>query len=477
MRTTDLVLVLLALVLGVAVGHLLAAARHAAQDRVTREDLARARAELTAERRIGQERLAALHEDHQRVVEQFRTVAADALSANNEQFLALAEQRLTASVNRQDAALAGREQAVRTLVEPIATVLDEMRTQVGAAEQARAAGEAALAEQVRGMREVSEGLRTETGRLVTALRSSHVRGRWGELQLRRVVEAAGMLDHVDFVEQPTVRTDDGPQRPDMVVRLSGGRHVVLDAKVALAGYLDAIGTTQEAVRAERLAAHARHVRKHVDDLAAKQYWEQFSPAPEFVVMFVPAEPVLQAALEADPGLQEYAMERNVVLATPMTLVALLRTVAYTWRQEALAANAQQVLTLGRELHARLATLGTHVGRLGRQLDGAVRAYNESVSSLESRVLVSARRLADLKVTDAELEPPAQVDRVSRQVQAPELLPTGGVDGAGRGLAPFEDLAAVDDAPVAAEDDPDDGAGRERGVTDDVGRPRRWDAAG
>jgi len=261
----------------------------------------------------------------------------------------------------------------------------------------------------------------ETGQLVTALRSSQVRGRWGELQLRRVVEAAGMLDHVDFVEQQTTRSDDGLQRPDMVVHLGGGKQVVLDSKVAFLGYLEAVQATDDGVRAERMAAHARHLRRHVDDLATKAYWEQLSPAPEFVVMFVPAEPFLHAALEVDPGLYEYAMERNVVIATPMTLVALLRTVAYTWRQEALARNAQQVLTLGRELHGRLATLGGHVGRLGRQLDGAVRAYNDSVSSLESRVLVSARRMADLKVTDDSLEAPTPVDQVTRQLQAPELV--------------------------------------------------------
>ena len=281
--------------------------------------------------------------------------------------------------------------------------------------------QSALAEQLRGMRESSDLLRSETTHLVTALRSSQVRGRWGEIQLRRVVEAAGMVEHVDFVEQSQVRTDDGRLRPDMLVRLAGGKNVVIDAKVAFLGYLDAVQAQDDTVRAERMAAHARHMRKHIDDLAAKEYWEQFSPTPEFVVMFVPAEAFLHTALEVDPTLIEHAMEHNVVLATPMTLVAMLRTIAYAWRQDALAANAQQVLTLGRELHGRLSTLGGHVGRLGRQLDGAVRSYNETVSSLESRVLVSARRLAELKVTDAELEPPAQIDRAARQLQAPELV--------------------------------------------------------
>ena len=425
MEPVDLLLVLLGLALGVLVGYLLATVRRPQHDAGLRAEVARLQSEVAAERRIATERVAALQGDQQRLLEQFRAVAADALTANNDLFLGLAEQRLRAATQAHDAELAGRERAVRALVEPIATVLDEVRAQVTTAEEARLTSHAALGEQVRAMRETSELLRGETSQLVTALRSSQVRGRWGELQLRRVVEAAGMLEHVDFVEQASVRTADGVQRPDMVVRLSGGKQVVLDAKVAFLGYLDAVQATDDAVRAARMAAHARHLRKHVDDLAAKQYWEQFSPAPEFVVMFVPAEPFLHAALEVDPGLYEYAMDRNVVVATPMTLVALLRTVGYAWRQETLAQNAQQVLTLGRELHSRLATLGGHVGRLGRQLDGAVRAYNDSVSSLESRVLVSARRLAELRVTDDELETPAQVDRTTRQLQAPELVASDG----------------------------------------------------
>ncbi len=417
----DILTLLAGLVVGVAIGFVVAAQRGSERLRRAQVSAAEAHAMLDAERRLGADRVAALQADQQRLTDQFRGVAAEALAANNAQFLGLAEQRLRTTQESHEAALAGREQAVRALVDPLAKVLDQVRTDLTAAEQARMTSHAALGEQVRAMRETSDLLRMETGQLVTALRSSQVRGRWGELQLRRVVEAAGMLDHVDFVEQQTMRSDDGLQRPDMVVHLGGGKQVVLDSKVAFLGYLEAVQASDDAVRAERMAAHARHLRKHVDDLAAKAYWEQLSPAPEFVVMFVPAEPFLHAALEVDPGLYEYAMERNVVIATPMTLVALLRTVAYTWRQEALARNAQQVLTLGRELHGRLATLGGHVGRLGRQLDGAVRAYNDSVSSLESRVLVSARRMADLKVTDDALEPPTPVDQVTRQLQAPELV--------------------------------------------------------
>lgn len=414
-------MMLIGLTLGLVVGWALATTRAATTVRRAEVRATEMRALLEAERRLAAERVAAAQQDERRTTERFRSLAAEALRANSEQFMMVAEERLTRSQQAGAAELMRREDAVRQLVEPLTRTLDQVKEEVVTAERARLQAQSGLAEQLRAMRESSELLRSETGHLVTALRSSQVRGRWGEIQLRRVVEAAGMVEHVDFVEQDQVRTDDGPLRPDMVVRLAGGKNVVVDAKVAFLGYLDAMQTDDDTVRRDRLAAHARHVRKHIDDLGGKQYWEQFSPAPEFVVMFVPAEAFLHAALEADPSLIEHAMARNVVLATPMTLVATLRTIAYAWRQEALAANAQQVLTLGRELHGRLSTLGGHVGRLGRQLDGAVRAYNETVSSLESRVLVSARRLAELKVTDDELETPAQVDRAARQVQAPELV--------------------------------------------------------
>lgn len=402
-----LLVALLALAVGLAVGWLLAAQR--AQSRVHRAELAaaRARAELEAERTTAGER--------------FQAVAAEALRANNEQFLALAGQSLAQAGQRQDAQLAQREEAVRALVDPIAKTLEDMRTQVSEAEKARIASHSTLAEQVTQMRQTSELLRGETSQLVTALRSAQTRGAWGEMQLRRVVEAAGMLERVDFTEQPSVQTDDGVLRPDLVVHLAGGKNVVVDAKVPFLGYLDAQQASEERVRTERLAAHARHVKGHIDQLHSKAYWEQFSPAPEFVVMFVPAEAFLAAALDEDASLLEYAMAKNVILATPTTLLALLRTVAYSWRQEALAENAQQVLDLGKELHGRLATLGGHLTKLGRALGTATVTYNETIGSLERRVLVSARRLVDLGVVDAPLDGPAPLDAQVTMVSAPELV--------------------------------------------------------
>lgn len=414
---TVLILLTGALLLGGLAGWSLAAGRiTAAQVRA-----AALRAQLEAERSAGTERIRSLQADQTRLTDQFRALAADALATNNEQFLALADQRLAASQQTQFSELAKREEAVRQLVEPLNRTLDQVKTEMTNAEKSRLSSTAALGEQVRAMRESSDLLRTETSQLVTALRSSQVRGRWGEIQLRRVVEAAGMVEHVDFVEQDQVRTDDGLLRPDMIVKLSGGKNIVVDAKVAFLGYLDATQAADETVRAHRLAAHARHFRKHIDDLATKRYWDQFAPAPEFVVMFVPAEAFFHAALEQDASIFEYAFERNVIVATPMTLIALLRTVAYAWRQDALATNAQQVLTLGKELHGRIATLGSHLAKLGRALDSAAGAYNQTVSSLETRVLVSARRFADLQVVDGDLPTPTPVNPQLSAVSAPELV--------------------------------------------------------
>ncbi|KQY23400.1 recombinase RmuC [Cellulomonas sp. Root485] len=424
-------------VVGGLVGWMLASSRLRAADL----EAARAQALLEAERHGAQARLA----DSDRLADQFRALAADALATSSDQFLALAHQRFAADHQTQVGELAQREQAVRAMVEPLSRTLDQVRVELSTAEQARAAGQAALGEQVRAMHLASEHLRGETAQLVTALRSSQVRGKWGELQLKRVVEAAGMLAHVDFVEQDQVRTDDGLLRPDMVIKLAGGKNVVVDAKVAFLGFLDAAQATDERVRAERLAAHARHVRAHVDDLAGKRYWDQFAPAPEFVVMFVPAESFLHAAAEQDPLLIEYAFERNVVIATPTTLLALLRTVSYAWRQDALASNAQAVLSLGKELHGRLATMGAHLAKLGRAIDSAAGAYNQTVSSLETRVLVSARRFADLHVVDGGLETPAPVNPQLSAVSAPEL-----VASADELIVMFDGRADRDDRALRAE---------------------------
>ncbi|NLU79353.1 DNA recombination protein RmuC [Micromonospora sp. HNM0581] len=318
-------------------------------------------------------------------------------------------------------ATAQSQEAVARAVAPLHDTLRRYEQRVADLERERVDAYAELREQVRAMSTVSGELRTETKQLVAALRAPQVRGRWGEHQLRRIVEAAGMLEHCDFAEQVTAATDQQTVRPDLVVRLHGGRSVVVDAKAPFDAYLTAMEARDERGRDSHLDAHAKHLRAHVDALAAKSYWAAFESTPEFVVLFVPADPFLDVALQRDPTLLEHAFARNVVLATPATLVALLRTVAWSWRQEQLTRNAMAVHTVARELYGRLSTLGDHVGKLGASLGSAVTAYNRAVGSLEARVLVSARKLAELGVSDQELPTPGQVELAPRQPQAPELL--------------------------------------------------------
>ncbi|MGB9376101.1 MAG: DNA recombination protein RmuC [Mycobacteriales bacterium] len=351
----------------------------------------------------------------------FAALSADALRDNNVQFVQLAQAHLKQASTEASGDLARRQQSIDELVRPLRESLSKVEGQLQSVERERIGAYQSLVEQVGTMRQTSEQLKVETAQLVTALRAPQVRGRWGEMQLRRVVEAAGMVEHCDFSEQQTVQSADGALRPDIIVHLAGGKQVVVDAKVAFSGYLEAMEARDEATRDARLKAHAKHLRTHIDQLGAKAYWEHCSPTPEFVVMFVPADAFLNAALEEDPSLLEHAFERNVVIATPATLIALLRTISYTWRQEVLAKNAADIHKLGRELHSRLATMGGHMSRLGGQLNTAVKCYNDSVGSLEGRVLVTARKLSELGVTDEELSTPKQIELVAKALQAPELV--------------------------------------------------------
>jgi DNA recombination protein RmuC len=406
-----------------------AGARLAAVRAELQAELASVRAMLEAERVAAADRERVLSHREAELKDSFRALSAEALSRNNEAFVQLAEARLakvTAAISaKSDGDATHRQQAVEALLGPITQSLHRLDGQLRTVEKEREAAYAGLREQVGAMHRTSEQLQSETRQLVTALRAPQVRGRWGELQLERVVELAGMVEHCDFSRQVTATDasgdDDALVRPDLVVHLAGGKHVVLDAKVPFGAYLEAVEATDPDRRADRLAAHARHLRAHVDSLAHKSYWRRFDTTPEFVVLFVPGDPFLEAALQSDPALLEHAFEHNVVISTPTTLIALLRTVAYTWRQEALARNAARVHELGRELHARLATMGGHVARLGKQLGGAVEAYNRTVTSLESRVLVTARRFGELGVVTEQLDTPEQVERSPRTVQAVELV--------------------------------------------------------
>ena len=382
------VLVVIALVLGIAFGAVgaLFAVRPALAERRRRVDevivlersLAETRAELAVERSALDDRLAAT----------IKTLQAEALDANSARFLELADSRLSGYVR------------------PLKDSLEKMDAQLRGVERVRQEAYGALQTQVMTLSE-------RAGSLTNALRTPHVRGRWGEAQLQNVVEYAGMVEYCDFVSQATTSTEDSTLRPDLVVRIPGGKHVVVDAKAPLAAYLDAFETSDDSERERHLVAHARQVRDHVTKLSAKGYWRQFEPSPDLVVMFLPDESYLRVAHEKDPALQEYAWSSNVILASPSTLMILLRTVAMTWQQETVAESAREVSALGRELYKRLATMGAHVGRLGKSLDGAVKAYNETVGSLERQVLVQARRFEKHGITGIE---PPELQPIQQQVR-------------------------------------------------------------
>jgi DNA recombination protein RmuC len=351
--------------------------------------LAGAEAELAVERGARDERLEAA----------IKALSTEALDANSARFLELAETHLSGHVR------------------PLKESLARMDQQLQSVERVRQESYGALRTQVATLSE-------RAGSLTNALRTPHVRGRWGEAQLRNVVEFAGMVEYCDYAAQATVSTDDGTLRPDLVVRIPGGKHVVVDAKAPLSAYLDAFETSDEAERERRFADHARQVREHVTKLSAKAYWRQFEPSPDLVVMFLPDESYLRTAHEHDPSLQEYAWSSNVILASPSTLMMLLRTVSMTWQQETIAESAREVSDLGRELYKRLSTMGTHFSKLGRSLEGAVDSYNKTVGSLERQVLPQARRFEQHGITGVEPPELQPIERQTRPLAAAELVEPG-----------------------------------------------------
>jgi DNA anti-recombination protein RmuC len=369
--------------------------------------------------------------------EHFQALAGEALDQSSRRFLEMAAGRLEAANARAAGELDTRRTAMEHMVQPLRETLARVEMQLRESDEARIRSAAALAEQVMVARQSSDELRAQTQALVTALRRPEARGRWGEMQLRRVAEMAGMNARCDFDEQVSVMTDDGLVRPDMVIRLAGGKNIVVDSKVSLAAYLEAAETTDDRVRENRLDAHARHIREHVDRLAAKAYWAALSPAPEFVVLFIPGEAFLAPALEHDPALLEHAITNRVHIATPTTLITMLRTAQYAWQQEALSENARAVFDLGRELYDRIAGMGKHVDGLGKALTNAVSSYNKTIGSLEGRVLVSARKLSQLGVVEAELSAPTPIEETVRALSAADLIPDADpelVAGAGSALA-------------------------------------------
>jgi DNA recombination protein RmuC len=399
-------MVVLSLVIGIVVG---AAAVYVVM-----------RARASAERRA-----------HAEAAAIFRALSAEALRTNNEEFLQLARTQLEGFQREARGDLDQRKQAVAQLVAPLQESLAKVDEHVQSLEVSRRQAYGSLTAQVQLLAQSQDQLRGETASLVKALRTPAARGRWGELHLRRALEMTGMLAHCDFVEQPSVSTPDGTLRPDVVIRLAGGKNIVIDAKVPLEALLDALQTEDEGERQRRLQDFVRNVREHVAKLSVKAYWRQFTPSPEYVVMFLPTESFYRYALEEDQSLLEFAANQNVLVASPTTLIATLRSAAMGWREETLAESARQVSELGRELYERLSTMGEHVSKLGKRLDGAVAAYNETVGSLETRVLPSARRFPELGVpAREELEPVVQVERMVRPLTAPELVPVGELEELG-----------------------------------------------
>ncbi|HET9675864.1 MAG TPA: DNA recombination protein RmuC [Gaiellaceae bacterium] len=370
---------------------------------VLRAHLATARTAAELERRSSDDKLATAERARLEAEERFRAISAEALRENNSAFLQLAESKL------------------QGYVAPLKESLEKVDGHVRTLEQARQHAFGALKQELSALRDGQERLRGETGNLVAALRTPHVRGRWGEMQLKRVVEVAGLLEHCDFVAQASVRdAEGGLLRPDLIVKLPGGKSVVVDAKAPLAAYLDAFEAQDDNARAIALASHARQVRDHMTKLAAKAYWRQFAPTPEFVVMFLPDEAFLRCAQEQDNALTEDAWQAGVILASPTTFFTVLRTVATTWRQEAVAESAREVHELGQELYDRLGTLAGHVHGLGQSIRRVVDHFNKTVGALETRVLVTGRRFRDHGVAGEELPMIDPVELQPRALNAPEL---------------------------------------------------------
>jgi DNA recombination protein RmuC len=421
--TIEAIVLVSILAVGVAIGALIGWL-------ASRPAHARLQTELEKDRAVHAERLSAYQDAEAKLRDAFSALSSEALKNNNEQFLSLAETKLHHARTEAAADIEARKKSIEDLLAPMAKTLEHVDREIKESERRRIETGATLIEKIAALDTMGQDLRGQTQRLVDALKRPGVRGRWGELQLKRVVELAGMVEHCHFTEQETISTDSGRIRPDVIVNLPGGKHVVVDAKVPLDAYLRALEAPDDECRQRLLADHARQVRTHIAQLSAKSYYDKVPATPEFVVMFLPGEMFFSAALEQDPLLIEFGVEKRVIPASPTTLIALLRAVAYGWQQEAMEENARKISDLGKNLYEAVRTLASHFGTLGARLQSTLEAYNQAVGSLEGNVLVKARKLKELHAANGgeEIRLLEPIDRVPRMLQAPEL--TGGL--------PFQD---------------------------------------
>lgn len=378
---------------------------------------------LLSKQIAAEEKLQLIQAAHEKLTETFKALSSDALEKNNRSFLDLAQASFSKYQEGAKGDLEKRQQSISELITPVKETLSKLDQGMRQMEKEHKGHHESLRQQIGSLLETEKQLRTETGSLVKALRAPITRGRWGEIQLKRVVELAGMLNHCDFYEQQHQVVDDVGFRPDLIVHLPGGRHVVVDAKAPLDAYLEAMQTPDDAIKELKLKDHSRQVRTHIMALSKKSYWEQFQPTPEFVVLFLPSDTFFSAALEHDPSLIEIGVDQGVILATPTTLIALLRTVAYGWKQENLTRHVEKISELGQDLYKRIVDMAGHWTKMGRSLSSAVEHYNKAVGSLEARVLVTARKFEELGAAPsiAQLDQLEVIERIPRELQASEMV--------------------------------------------------------
>jgi DNA recombination protein RmuC len=419
--TEPVVIAAAALLVGLLIGALLASARYRRRVETLHLELAVLKAQVKTDQQIEHERQVSLERTMERLNVAFDGVAGASLRSNSELFLKLAREHLLQHQQSAVAALAEREKAIDSLLAPIREALGKTEQQIVRIEKERAETFGSLKSSIEAVVLGQQALQKETRTLVNALRRPEVRGQWGEMTLRRLAELAGMVDHCDFSEQVHVRVQDGSLRPDMIVHMPDGRDLVVDVKTPLDAYLEAVDAATDELRAAALRRHAQAVAERVRQLAAKSYWSQFERSPDFVILFIPGDQFLSAALAESPGLLEDAIRQDVIITTPSSFIALLKAVAYGWRQTALAQNAETIRTLAEDLYKRLGVFAGHLTRLGRNLSGSVDAFNSAVGSLERQVLPGARKFIELGVRpEKEIEPLEPIDSLARQLQAAEL---------------------------------------------------------